>query len=142
MLTKALVFIQFTTLLIIVLLSDTSLFSRPASMFVLVLSLIIGLIPILQKNLKVSIFPETTKDMKLITNGIYKFIRHPMYLSVLLVGLAFVIADPKPIMFLVWLILLANLHLKMDIEEINLMKTFDNYKDYRKTTKRLIPFIY
>lgn len=142
MIPKLLVVVQFVSLIFIVIISDSSITSNPISLIVFSLAILIGLIPILQKNFKVNIFPEVTKNMDLVTSGIYKFIRHPMYLSVLLVGISFVIADPKPLILLVWMILLINLHLKMDIEEINLIKTFPEYKEYRNSTKRLIPFIY
>jgi protein-S-isoprenylcysteine O-methyltransferase Ste14 len=142
MIPKLLVVVQFVSLIFIVIISESSITSNPFSLIVFSLAILIGLIPILQKNFKVNIFPEVTKNMDLVTSGIYKFIRHPMYLSVLLVGISFVIADPKPLILLVWMILLINLHLKMDIEEINLIKTFPEYKEYRNSTKRLIPFIY
>lgn len=142
MITKLLVIVQFTTLLLIVIISESSILSNLLSIIVFTIAAIVGLIPIIQKNFKVNVFPEATKDMELITNGIYKFIRHPMYLSVLLVGLSFVISDPKPTIFIVWMILFINLHLKMDIEEVNLIRAFPEYKEYRKSTKRLIPFIY
>ncbi|MCA9380228.1 isoprenylcysteine carboxylmethyltransferase family protein [Candidatus Dojkabacteria bacterium] len=142
MIPKLLVVVQFVSLIFIVIISDSSITSNPISLIIFSLAILIGLIPILQKNFKVNIFPEVTKNMDLVTSGIYKFIRHPMYLSVLLVGISFVIADPKPLILLVWMILLINLHLKMDIEEINLIKTFPEYKEYRNSTKRLIPFIY
>lgn len=142
MIPKLLVVVQFVSLIFIVIISDSSITSNPISLIIFSLAILNGLIPILQKNFKVNIFPEVTKNMDLVTSGIYKFIRHPMYLSVLLVGISFVIADPKPLILLVWMILLINLHLKMDIEEINLIKTFPEYKEYRNSTKRLIPFIY
>lgn len=142
MITKLLVLVQFTTLLIIVIVSDSSVLSNPVSLSVFCLALILGIIPIVQKNFKVNVFPETTKEMKLVKKGIYKYIRHPMYLSVLLVGFSFIIADPKAITLLFWMILLIDLHLKMDVEEANLMRSFPEYVDYRKSTKRLIPIIY
>lgn len=142
MITKLLVIVQFTTLLLIVIISESSILSNPTSIILFIIVAFVGLIPVIQKNFKVNVFPETTKNMKLITNGIYKFIRHPMYLSVLLVGLSFVISDFKPTIFIVWMILFINLHLKMDIEEVNLIRAFPEYKEYRKSTKRLIPFIY
>jgi protein-S-isoprenylcysteine O-methyltransferase Ste14 len=142
MITRLLVVVQFVALIFIVIISDSSITSNPISLIVFSLAILIGFIPIFQKNFKVNIFPEVTKNMDLVTSGIYKFIRHPMYLSVLLVGISFVIADPKPLILLIWMILLMNLHLKMDIEETNLMKFFPKYKEYRNSTKRLIPFIY
>ena len=142
MLAKLLVISQFSLIVLIAIVGNSSVFSHPISLFMILLAIIIGLTPIIQKQFKVNVFPEVTKDMILITSGIYKYIRHPMYLSVIMLGLSFVIADPKPIMFLVWAILIFNLHLKMDIEETNLLIAFPEYKDYKRNTKRLIPYIY
>lgn len=142
MLAKLLVISQFSLIVLIAIVGNSSVFSHPLSLLMILLAIIIGLTPIIQKQFKVNVFPEVTKDMILITSGIYKYIRHPMYLSVIMLGLSFVIADPKPIMFLVWAILIFNLHLKMDIEETNLLIAFPEYKDYKRNTKRLIPYIY
>lgn len=65
-----------------------------------------------------------------------------MYLSILFIALSIVSANPKAIMLIVWLILLVNLIIKMNIEELNLIKTFPAYIKYKSKTKRLIPFFY
>ena len=91
---------------------------------------------------KLNVFPDLRSGAEMLTNGIYRYIRHPMYLSVLGVSLILVMNDFSPIRFFVWIILTADLILKMNYEEKLLSFTFKNYSEYKKQTKRLIPFIY
>ncbi len=89
-----------------------------------------------------SVFPEPKTKGRLITDGIYSFIRHPMYAGVLIVVGTLVIqffAIPR----LICLLVLATVFiLKIVEEEAFLSKRFPEYADYQKKTNRLIPFIW
>ncbi|SFI28607.1 methyltransferase family protein [Halpernia frigidisoli] len=84
------------------------------------------------------------KDHKLITDGFYKYIRHPSYSFSLLtfVGLALVLNNW--IAAIVLLIPVFSMFLwRIKIEEKVLTEQFGSeYTDYMKRTKKLIPFIY
>jgi protein-S-isoprenylcysteine O-methyltransferase Ste14 len=108
----------------------------------LITSMIIGLIAIF--NMKVdnlSIAPTLKKMHQLRTNGIYQFVRHPMYTSVLLLCLALMLTNSHYISQSVMLVLLVNLILKSRLEEKLLSKRFDNYQAYKEKTGRFIPFL-
>jgi protein-S-isoprenylcysteine O-methyltransferase Ste14 len=88
------------------------------------------------------IAPDPARGARLITSGPYRWIRHPMYSSVLLLALAVVLGRPTLARVVVWLILLADLLLKLRYEEVLLAHRFPEYSQYRKRTKKLIPFVY
>lgn len=108
----------------------------------LLVALIIGLTAVV--NMKVSnlnIMPTLKKSHQLRTNGIYQFIRHPMYTSVLLLCLALMFSNVHHISQVVMLILFIDLILKSRFEEKLLIKRFENYSEYQQKTGRFIPFL-
>lgn len=89
-----------------------------------------------------NIRPDIKDGCKLITYGIYKYIRHPMYLSVILLGLGMVLLYPYPIQIIFYIALVIVLVIKMLYEESLWRSHLDEYEDYMKKTKRLIPFVF
>jgi protein-S-isoprenylcysteine O-methyltransferase Ste14 len=81
---------------------------------------------------------------KLVDTGIYKFIRHPVYAAVLLELLGFGLALSNWISILVLLIPnAASLSYRIFLEEKALERHFGNdYVEYERRTKRLIPGIF
>jgi protein-S-isoprenylcysteine O-methyltransferase Ste14 len=88
------------------------------------------------------ITPEVANNAILIENGPYTYLRHPMYLALILVALGLLINDFTTPRLLVFLIIVGDLLLKIHYEEILLHRSFSRYKDYLKKTYRLLPFVY
>lgn len=86
--------------------------------------------------------PEVKAGARLVTGGIYAYIRHPMYAALLLLMLAALAADPRPWRIVAWVALLAVLLAKAAREEAFLRQRFAEYADYEARTKRLIPRLY
>ena len=85
-----------------------------------------------------------TDHHEIISNGIYKRIRHPGYLGTILlyIGAGISVGNLFSILFITVLVLIAY-NYRMTIEEKMLIDIFgDKYSIYRKKTKRIIPFIY
>lgn len=89
-----------------------------------------------------NIMPDLKHNIILVTSGPYKFIRHPMYASVLLTTLMLVINHLTLWRIVFWLVLFIDLHLKFNYEENLLLTKFPEYSEYQSKTKKLIPFIY
>ena len=91
---------------------------------------------------QINVFPEVSGKGKLIVLGPYCWVRHPMYTSVLLVTLAWMLGSPLPYRILLWVGLVMTLSVKLHYEERLLMKRFPEYETYRRQTKRLIPYVW
>ncbi|MCA9390614.1 isoprenylcysteine carboxylmethyltransferase family protein [candidate division WWE3 bacterium] len=89
-----------------------------------------------------TVYPEVHSETQLVTSGPYKYIRHPMYLSLLLVGLSLLFIDPVWWRIGILLIFVINMFIKIDYEESLLEKHFSMYEQYKKSTAALFPFIY
>ncbi|TRO46267.1 isoprenylcysteine carboxylmethyltransferase family protein [Candidatus Bathyarchaeota archaeon] len=83
------------------------------------------------------------KDHQLVTDGLYKHIRNPIYLAEILRNLGVVLVFSSAYGSL--LILLASIFLlfRINLEEKILTAEFgEEYEEYKRNTKRLIPHIY
>jgi protein-S-isoprenylcysteine O-methyltransferase Ste14 len=83
--------------------------------------------------------PIPGKNAVLVTDGLYRFVKHPIYSGLLLVAVGLTISGglfPHAI-FLVALIFLLNY--KASFEEALLTKTYAGYADYSKKTGRFVP---
>ena len=89
-----------------------------------------------------SIYPEVKSTAYLITIGPYKYVRHPMYSSliIMMVGIAFY--NQHWVNFLgVGLVLFAVMS-KANMEEKLLLIKFPEYHSYQEHTYRFIPYVY
>ena len=91
-----------------------------------------------------SVTLEIRKDHKLIQNGVYKYIRHPMYTSFWLWGDAQFLLIPNWIAGLAGLISVAWLYYnRIEKEEAMMRSEFgDEYLEYCSKTNRLFPKIF
>ena len=85
--------------------------------------------------------PLVSADARLVTNGPYRYIRHPMYSAVLMVIWALILDDYAPWRMFAGVALAIDLVVKLLYEERLLQRHFPEYEAYMKTTKRLVPFI-
>ncbi len=116
--------------------------------FIGIITTLIGGIIMLISRIQLGIFATPVlvieEEHRLKTNGIYKFVRHPMYLGGMLMMLGPFFAFRSLISMIVFMVLYTVLVLKrLQNEELMLQSAFgEDYTLYTKKTKRLIPFIY
>ena len=85
----------------------------------------------------------TREDHQLITHGIYGFTRHPIYLGTLMCMIGISIFTRSLFGFLIMLVMVPIFLYRIRMEERMLTGEFgDGYRAYKKSTKKLIPFIY
>jgi protein-S-isoprenylcysteine O-methyltransferase Ste14 len=108
------------------------------------LGLILGIWAVIKMVLvsKLRVTPGIAQGSKLVTDGPYKYVRHPMYSGVLLAGLSLVINYPNILRVIILAILVVDLVIKMNYEEILLKIYFSDYKVYKRFTWKLIPYLY
>jgi protein-S-isoprenylcysteine O-methyltransferase Ste14 len=83
--------------------------------------------------------PLPKQNAKLGTTGLYKYVRHPMYTSVLLLSLGIALVSGNDIKYLLVGGLLALFYYKSVYEEKHLRAKFSNYQEYAKTVPRFFP---
>lgn len=118
----------------------------PDNVFLLLLGIagaLLGLWAILvMEPGRFNITPDVNKNSRMVTKGPYKFIRHPMYTSVLMITLAWVLNSPTIFRSIIWIALAFDLISKLKYEEELLGDRYKEYHDYQSRTKNLIPFIF
>ncbi|MCP4600278.1 MAG: isoprenylcysteine carboxylmethyltransferase family protein [Proteobacteria bacterium] len=83
------------------------------------------------------------EDHQLITHGIYRFTRNPIYLGAIMVFTGLPVYVASLYGFLTSLVLIPIILNRIRLEEKLLTEEFqDAYQKYKETTKKLIPFIY
>lgn len=88
-----------------------------------------------------NITPEIKENASLITTGAYRYIRHPMYFSVLVMMFGVVVSEPTLLSLFIYALLVVTLFLKAQKEETLWIEQSSEYKTYMQHTKRIIPFI-
>jgi len=84
---------------------------------------------------------KTLRDHKTIKHGIYKYIRHPCYLAMILYSMGIPLFLSSLYGFLLILALLPCILYRIRIEEYMLTEKFgDKYRKYMTKTKKLFPF--
>jgi len=86
----------------------------------------------------------TEKDHKLYTEGVYRYVRNPMYSGALIavIGFGLVFRSMITLLF-VSIFYFIVFKLRIDEEERLLYEAFgEEFTNYKKNSKKLIPFIY
>ena len=84
-----------------------------------------------------------TSEHKLITSGPYQFVRHPIYLGEILYGLSIPMIANSLYGFVIMLVPIPMLFYRIRFEEKVLVSRFgQEYLEYARKTKKLIPYVY
>jgi len=93
------------------------------------------------KSWRVGIDEENKTE--LVTDGLYKFIRNPTYLGLFILNIGVWLIWPSNSVFLLNVLFFLILEVQVRCEEDYLTKIFgEEYLNYKKRTKRYIPFLY
>jgi len=141
-------FFSFESIFILVLLNLKIWFKNPFSplqvLSWILLSLsayavITGYLELATKGKATNNFENTSQ---LVKSGIYKYIRHPLYLSLFLLGTGVILKNPDSAQLILGVINIIALWFTARIEENEMIKKFgDDYRVYITESKMFIPFI-
>jgi len=141
-------FFAFESIFILVLLNIRIWFKNPFSLFqiiswvLLIFSayvVITGFLLLKREGKPDANFENTSM---LVKSGIYGYIRHPLYLSVFLLGTGVMMKNPAWAQILLGVINLIAVYITARIEEKEMMAKFgEEYSTYMKETKMFIPFL-
>lgn len=137
-----LVAIQFGSIAVL-LLTGPFLARQWPLMLIELFGLFLGIVSILNMGIgNTRISPLVRDETELRINYIYRWIRHPMYLAVLLTFVPLAISKPDYYRLFMMLLLIIALFMKIRLEENMLKERFSAYHEYMRKSWRLIPFIY
>ena len=87
----------------------------------------------------VTVFPEPRDGVPFITSGIYAYVRHPMYLGVLLFAAGMVCVKWTPLAVAIWVALFIDLQVKYRYEDRLLAARWPEAALYQATVGALLP---
>ena len=140
--TKTLTISQLGLIAIIFALGPAIAYGSYTLIAIQLVGLILGIAALLTVGVRnFSAFPAPREGIKLVTTGPFRFIRHPMYLAVLLVTAPISINAPTTSKVLLLVLLVIILIVKIKVEERLLTTRFSEYNRYQQTSWSLIPFV-
>ena len=83
--------------------------------------------------------PLPNGSVDLVTRGPYRFVRHPMYTAVVLLGIGMAIRSGSWIVTLALVALVVLFAIKSRWEELHLSNSFPGYGHYMASTGRFVP---
>ncbi|MCU0372821.1 MAG: hypothetical protein MUE56_06215 [Ignavibacteria bacterium] len=128
--------------IIVIFISGTVLPGNFLYYFLVALFSVPGIWALAIMKFRFNVAPELLPGSQITMSGPYKYIRHPMYSTVLGTTLMVVIFSFTVYLMMIWMILFVTLLMKLSYEESLLEKEFGGYADYQTKTKRIIPFIF
>ena len=105
------------------------------SNFLITLALIIIVFSVKELWKSLSPMPRPKENSKLITSGIYRLFRHPMYYSLIIISFSFFIKSLTIYNLILSILLTFIISNKIKIEEEYLTKKFHKYSVYKKEVK-------
>jgi protein-S-isoprenylcysteine O-methyltransferase Ste14 len=118
-----------------------SIFLNNLGLIVAIFGLIILTVALLQLHKNLSPFPTPKTNSELVTNGLYRWIRHPIYSGILLFVFGYAIYSQNEYRLIIAVALLILFYFKSSYEERLLKRKFPNYTYYQQKTGRFFPFI-
>ncbi len=98
---------------------------------------------VLRENVYLSRTVEVQEGQKVIDTGLYGVVRHPMYMSTLLLFLSMPLILGSPISFLLMLLYIPIIAKRIRNEEQVLERGLEGYADYKRRVKyRMIPCVW
>ena len=105
---------------------------------ILVLAIVFGVLAFMQLNTNLSPYPTPVESGQLVTSGVFRISRHPIYTSLIFSGFGFALYQGSVYKLLVTLLLLILFYFKSKYEEGLLTRRYPDYPEYKKRTRRFI----
>ncbi len=138
------VVIQFVLLIALIVVPGGSDWARPGWLRVASTALVVAgvaLVGVSALGLGAALTPTPvpTERGQLVTGGLYRFVRHPIYSGVLAVVLGLVAGSGRWLMVALGVLTIAFFTVKARWEEARLAEAYPDYADYAARTPRFVP---
>ena len=110
-------------------------FSYFLGFLIIIIAFIILLVAIKDLGRNLSPFPRPINNSNLVTKGIYRFTRHPMYYSLIFISFGVFITKLSIYYLFLSTSLILIIKFKIDLEEQYLKNKFKNYLFYKNEVK-------
>jgi len=114
---------------------QVSTFSYLVGFLIIIIAFIILLVAIKDLGRNLSPFPKPIKNSNLVTKGIYRFMRHPMYYSLIFISFGVFMTKLSIYYLFLSTSLILIIKFKIDLEEQYLKNKFKNYLLYKNKVK-------
>ena len=114
---------------------EASPFSYFLGILIILIAFIVMLVSIKDLGKNLSPFPRPINNSNLVTTGIYRFTRHPMYYSLIFISIGFFIIKLSIYYLFLTISLALIIKFKIALEEKYLMNKFKNYLLYKNEVK-------
>jgi protein-S-isoprenylcysteine O-methyltransferase Ste14 len=104
-----------------------------------ILGFVILFISIYDLRKSLTVLPTPKENGVLQVRGLYKYVRHPMYVGVLTLSLGIAVSSGSILKYLIVFALYVLFSLKANYEEKLLSSKYPDYKSYMKKNRRFIP---
>lgn len=119
--------------------ADAKIVYAYAGIVILFTGLFLIMTAIIQLNKNISAFPTPVKNAQLITNGVFKFIRHPIYAGIILSAVGYGLFFSDIFKLMMSFVLLVFFDMKSNYEEQKLSEKFPDYTFYQTRTGKFTP---
>lgn len=141
-------FLSFESIFILLILNIKVWFKDPLSFHQILswISLIFSAYAALAGFLILKIKGNPVKNFEnttvLVSSGLYGYIRHPLYLSLFLLGTGIMLKNPEPLQLFLSAVNLLAVYFTSRVEEKEMVKKFGAaYIEYMKGTKMFVPYL-
>ena len=114
---------------------QASPFSFSLGILIIIIAFIIMLVSINELGRNISPFPRPINNSNLVTTGIYRFTRHPMYYSLIFISIGVFIIKLSIYYLFLTISLALIIKFKIALEEQYLNNKFKNYLLYKNKVK-------
>jgi protein-S-isoprenylcysteine O-methyltransferase Ste14 len=107
-----------------------------------IIGFILLALALLQLNINLSPFPTPKEGAVLIQNGLYAWVRHPIYSGIIILFLGYGIYQDSLFKLMITFFLWVLFYFKTQYEELQLQRKFPEYKVYKSKVGRFFPNLF
>lgn len=112
---------------------------QPLAIVLIAVAVIVLFIAVINLRKALTVSPIPKKDASLIQLGIYRYIRHPMYTAVIMIGAGIMLNNPTILTMISWVALIILLLNKAHYEDKLLLSKHASAAQYQKDIGAFLP---